>query len=54
MQAIFYFDRAELKMEIGDIKGACIDWVSAKNKGFDISEYDSIINEYCNSFNSDN
>ena len=50
-QGLFYFDRAALKFEMGDLNGAGEDWQVAKVKGFPYSKYDSLINEYCYSIN---
>jgi len=37
--AQYYFDRGDAKDMINDFDGACIDWQTAKDKGYNVSDY---------------
>ena len=46
-QGPFYIDRGILKLEMGDVIGACDDWISAEDMGFDVSAFQFLLDKYC-------
>ena len=46
-QGVFYIDRGILKLEMGDVIGACDDWISAQEMQFDVSAFQFLLDKYC-------